>query len=171
LSYTFDVGSDKVLRGETVMNDESTPKGPLTRLDPDDHHAQSAPESFAEVIKPLVPVMTSYLDHQAHASEQQTQLQKQQLDLSRMQAQGSLEFAKERLKSDDKRQSRQFWLIVMLLVPIVIVALGTSIGLVFLKDNVSAGIFLLTHLVAFAVGLVGGAGWQRAKQDAPRQQP
>ena len=57
------------------MNGESAPKGPLTRLEPDDHYAQSAPESFAEVIKPLVPVMTSYLDHQAHASEQQTTLQ------------------------------------------------------------------------------------------------
>ena len=152
------------------MNGEEIPKGPLTRLEPTSHHGQSTQESFAEVIKPLVPVMTSYLDHQAHASEQQTQLQKQQLDLSRMQVEGNLEFAKERLKSEDKRQSRQFWLIVMLLVPIVIVALGTAVGLVFLKDNVQAGIFLLTHLVAFAVGLVGGAGWQRAKQETLRKQ-
>src|SRR2546421_1795296 len=29
------------------MNGESAPKGPLTRLEPDDHYGQSAPESFA----------------------------------------------------------------------------------------------------------------------------
>jgi hypothetical protein len=31
------------------MNGESVPKGPLTRSGPDDHYAQSTPESFAEV--------------------------------------------------------------------------------------------------------------------------
>jgi hypothetical protein len=80
------------------MEGEAASKSPLTRSDQADQHAQSPPESFAEVIKPLVPVMTTYLDHQAHVSEQQTQLQKQQLDPSRMQVQGNLEFAKERLK-------------------------------------------------------------------------
>ncbi len=145
----------------------------LTRLDDDDNvkrYEESAQESFAEVIKPLVPVMTSYLDHQAEASEQQTQLQKQQLELARTQAEGNLEFAKERLKFEDKKLGRQFWLIVTLLLPIVIVALGAAVGLIFLKDNVQTGVFLLTHLVAFAIGVVGGAGWQKARQEAPRKQ-
>jgi hypothetical protein len=126
-------------------------------------------ESFGEVIKPLVPVMTSYLDHQKRVSEQQTKLQEQQLELARTQAAGNLEFAKERLKFEDKKLGRQFSLTVMLILPIVIVALGTAVGLIFLKDNVQAGVFLLTHLVAFAIGVVGGAGWQKAKQEPPRK--
>jgi cation transport ATPase len=132
-------------------------------------YEEGGSESLSEVIKPLVPVMTQFLDHQLQISQQQTELQRQQLDLAKTQAAGNLEFAKERLKLEDKKQGRQFWTAIFLLFPIVLVALAAGVGLIFVKDNVSAGIFLLSHLIAFAVGIIGGVGWQRANKDAERK--
>jgi len=150
------------------MSDDIQRKPPLTPVIADARESE-APESFTDAIRPLVPVITTYLDHQARVSEQQTQIQKQQLDLSKLQTEGNLAFAKDRLRFEQTKQAHSFYLTIMLVGPIVIVALGSAAGLIFVKDNVQAGVFLLTHLVAAALGILGGVGWQKSKQESQRK--
>jgi hypothetical protein len=146
------------------MSDKLKPSNPRQLpVDADGEQREATSESFTEAIKPLIPVVTAYLDHQS-------QLAEQQLVLSKLQSEGNLSFAKERLKVGASRERRQFWLTVALIVPLTIVTLGSAAGLIFFKDNVQAGIFLLTHFVAIAIGAVGGAGWQKSKQESSARQ-
>ncbi|SRR5258708_2586458 len=130
----------------------------------------SIQESFSDTVREFVPVITTYLDHQATISEKQTSIQLQQLELSKLQAKGNLEFAKDRLQFEKSKQSQSFMLSLLFVGPIIIVALGSAAGLIFLKNNVQAGVFLLTHLVAAALGILGGMGWQKSKQEPPHKQ-
>jgi len=67
---------------------------------------------------------------------------------------------KSHMKVSSKRYSREFGLTIFIIGSFLLI----SAGLIFLKDDSQSGFLLLSHLGAALAGLIGGMGWEKARE-------
>ncbi len=153
------------------------------------HRAKQETEenSLTESLKPLIPVVKDFLKNASEDRQAQLEVQRMQMEITKKR----LEFEEKKLVASEKerqytnqidhramdleikehdfskeRFAKYYWLGLIVVCFILLV----SAGLIFLEKNVQAGVLLLSHLVAIAVGLLGGAALKKKKPDESDQE-
>lgn len=97
----------------------------------------------------LLPLGMQYLDNQQKQIEANLVIQRENIQAQETQ-----------IKIEKSQFNYRFALLVM----IVVTIFGISIGLMFWKDNIAAGLGLLSHIGAVIVGIIAGSGWERTRE-------
>lgn len=96
----------------------------------------------------LIPLGLKLIENNQKQNQAQIRFQKDQL-----------EFYKQRLGNSKSAFKHKYWLLVGITISII----GISVGLIFLKDDIPAGMAILSHVGAVVVGIIAGSGWERLR--------
>ncbi len=139
------------------MADEQNSPTPTGKLEPTRGEASGG----LDRLEPLIPLAEQLLNNYNRELEGRVKLHEKQMEANEMQAKRDFHYDKDALKFEQHKFDRQYVLVVI----ITVFVLATAGGLIFFRQNTEAGILLLSHVAALAIGLVGGAGWQKARKD------
>ncbi|SFJ15024.1 hypothetical protein SAMN05216206_3542 [Pseudomonas guineae] len=71
-----------------------------------------------------------------------------------------IEIQKQNLNINKSVFRHNYWLLVFISISVVLLAAG----LIFVKDEISSGISILSHVGAVVVGLIAGMGWDKIRK-------
>lgn len=111
------------------------------------------PESLAEVIAPLVPLIENHLRSNAETA-------KAQVEVTKMVSQQDYSLKSKQLDMDLFKFK---WLYVLASV-LLIMLIGIAAGVIFVLRDVERGVLIISHLVALAIGILGGIGIKKAME-------
>jgi len=117
------------------MADDTNPSQPVQQPVPKQQEKQTD-------LAPFVPLLEKWLDGQ------------------RQDALFGHEIEKEKLSVLRQANHYSFWLLLV----IIIAVFSLAVGLIFLKDNLDAGLLVLSHVGAIVAGLLAGMGFERARR-------
>jgi hypothetical protein len=71
----------------------------------------------------------------------------------------------------DGKDRRHFWVQSGLIALFTLFLLSVSASLIFVKNEVQAGLLIITHAVALALGILGGRGLAKPSVEPEQQDP
>lgn len=108
------------------------------------------PEKLADILKPLVPLAMTALENT-----------NKELELKNKQIEKQSEYAAKSLEFKQYRFNRSF----ILLLAITLGILSISTGIIFGLGEINSGLLVLSHVGAIVAGALGGAGWEKSKEN------
>jgi len=130
---------------------------------------EAAKMDLAAFAEPFAPIIQDAIGKMVNAriSELETneRVSKLQMTHSETVNQQNIDFGVKRLEYDelqsgrkDEKDRRHFWVQSGLIILFTLFLLSVSASLIFLKNEIQAGLLIITHAVALALGILGGRG-------------
>ena len=156
-------GIQRIEQGDTVLDE-------ATKMD-----LAALAEPFAPLIQDAIGQMVNARISELETNERVSKLQMVHQETVNQQ---NIDFGVKRLEYEelqsgrkDGKDRRHFWVQSSLIILFTLFLLSVSASLIFVKNEVQAGLLIITHAVALALGILGGRGLTKSSVESEQQDP
>jgi hypothetical protein len=143
---------------------------------------ETAKMDLAALAEPFAPIIQDAIGQMVNAriSELATNERVSKLQMTHQETvnQQNIDFNVKRLEYEelqsgrkDGKDRRHFWVQSGLIALFTLFLLSVSASLIFVKNEVQAGLLIITHAVALALGILGGRGLAKPSVEPEQQDP